>query len=387
MKRVPGMVMIGAASRNVGKTELACDLSSRFSKQHQVIAIKVTAVDRNDGLCPRGGKGCGVCSSLDCDFAITEETQGPPGKDTTRLLKAGAHRVFWLRSLKTHLAKGFGVLLDSLPQDALLVVESTSLRNHVDPDLFILARDPGITTIKQSAQGVLHLADRVLFFSGHGFDFDTDRIDLVEHQWVIREPATAIVLAGGKSRRMGTDKSMLNQGGKPMIQHIIEQLRPHFNELIVSANDIERYSFLGVPVVPDLVPDQGPLRGIASALEKSNNELNFVVACDIPQINIRMARRLLSLAADCDGAMPMTGDSHYEPLFAVYHKSLAPSAVELLDEGERRIAALYSRFNFKYLRTSSVQAASIKNLNSIKDFEHFSHAEGQTTNNKLHQGP
>lgn len=375
MKRVPRMLMVGAAGRNVGKTELACTLIRRFSEQDQVIAIKVTAVDRSDGLCPRGGKGCGVCSSLDRNFLITEELEGPSGKDTTRLLEAGAHRVFWLRALKSHLAEGFDVLLDSIPRAALLVVESTSLRNHVEPDLFILARDRQTTTVKQSAAGVLHHADRVLLFNGAGFDFDTDRIGMAGNEWVIREQATAIVLAGGRSRRMGTDKSMLSVGGKPMVQHIVEQLRPHFDELMVSANDVEKYAFLGIPVVPDLVPDQGPLRGIASALDKSGSELTFVVACDMPQVNIRLARHLLALAAGCDGAVPMTGESHYEPLFAVYRKSLVPAAVELLDSGERRVAALYSLFNFKYLRANRTQTASLRNLNLVEDYERFRRTE------------
>jgi len=367
--------MVGAAGRNVGKTELACALSRRHAASATVIAIKVTSVDRNDGLCPRGGKGCGVCASLKQNFMITEETEGPEGKDTTRLLAAGAHRVFWLRALKTHLAEGFDALLDSLPEDALLVVESTSLRNHVEPDLFILAKDHDATAVKPSAQGVLHYADRVLLFDGSGFDFDTDRISVVGGQWVMREAATAIVLAGGKSRRMGQDKSMLEVGGRPMIQHIIEQLRPHFDQLLVSANDVEKYTFLDYPIIPDLVPDQGPMRGISSALRRSDNELNFVVACDMPEVDVRLARQLLLLAKGRDGAVPLTEEGHYEPLCAVYRTSLATAAEEMLESGERRIAALFDRFDFAFLRTDRSQNNSLQNLNLVEDYERFRRAE------------
>ena len=61
---LPNMLLVGAAGRNAGKTEFTCRLIEIFRQEHEIIAAKITAVDRTDGTCPRGGRGCGVCSSL-----------------------------------------------------------------------------------------------------------------------------------------------------------------------------------------------------------------------------------------------------------------------------------------------------------------------------------
>ncbi|MHC4537812.1 MAG: molybdenum cofactor guanylyltransferase, partial [Planctomycetota bacterium] len=69
-----------------------------------------------------------------------------------------------------------------------------------------------------------------------------------------------------------------------IIEVICEQLRGSFDEILISANQVDKFAFLGFKVVPDKVPERGPLMGIASALEASTNEYNFVVACDIPTV-------------------------------------------------------------------------------------------------------
>ena len=97
MFKLDEMLMIGSAESNVGKTELACALLRKFSKSCNITGIKVTTIKDEDGRCPRGGEGCGVCSSLEGVYHITEELNRNSGKDTARLLAAGASRVFWLR--------------------------------------------------------------------------------------------------------------------------------------------------------------------------------------------------------------------------------------------------------------------------------------------------
>ena len=96
MTRVRGMLMVGAAGRNAGKTEFACSVIRKFGRGHEIVGAKVTTIGQRGGACPRGGEGCGVCSSLEGNYCITEETGALPGKDTSRLLAAGARRVFWL---------------------------------------------------------------------------------------------------------------------------------------------------------------------------------------------------------------------------------------------------------------------------------------------------
>jgi molybdenum cofactor guanylyltransferase len=153
--------------------------------------------------------------------------------------------------------------------------------------------------------------------------------------------ATAIILAGGSSTRMGDeDKSMLPVNGIPLILHIVRQLEGHFDEIIIGANDKEKYFFLNRPIIPDKEEGLGPLMGIISCLEASSNEINFVTACDIPVMNIEFIQKMLEDASLNKIVMPVNNDGKYEPLYAVYHKSVAEYAREIINGGSRKVIDL-----------------------------------------------
>jgi len=368
MFKLDGMLMIGSAGRKTGKTELACALIRKFSKDRDITGIKVTTIEERDGQCPRGGQGCGVCPSLDGDFCITEETDSSSDKDTARLLAAGASQVFWLRVMKTHLEEGLAALPDIIGADAVSICESNSLRLVVKPGLFLMVQGSNQEVPKSSARAVMRYADRIVISDGDNFDFDIDRTKLVNGKWVIQEKATVIILAGGGSGRMDADKSMLPIKGKPMVEHICEQLCDSFEQTLVSANEVDKLAFLGFEVIPDKIPGQGPLMGIASALEASANELNFVTACDIPHIDLTYVRRMLAEAEGADIVIPTTGDKRYEPLFAVYRKSALKAINEVLSSGGRKISDVFARCRVKYIE---LEARGFTNLNTITEYEEF----------------
>ena len=369
MIKLGGMLMIGSAGANIGKTELACALLRKFGQDREITGIKVTTIRAKDGQCPRGGEGCGVCSSLEGDFSITEESDPASHKDTSRLLAAGASRVFWLRVMDTHLEETTKALLSVIGPDAVSICESNSLRRVVNPGLFLIVRGRGVKTWKSSAQQVKQYADRVVVSNGSSFDLDIDQINLLDGKWIMPVKATAIVLAGGDSLRMDADKSMLPINGRPVIEHICEQLRGTFDQIIISANEVDKYSFLGFDVIPDKVPGQGPLMGIASALEASANQLNFVVACDIPHIDLPYVRRMLTEAAEADLVIPTTGEGNYEPLFAVYRKSALKAINEVLSSDRRKISDVFARCRFRHIRLGD--AKWFTNLNTLADYEEF----------------
>jgi len=366
MIKLDGMLMIGSAGANAGKTELACTLLRRFSKNHNIVGIKVTTIKDKDGQCPRGGKGCGVCSSLEGNFCITEETEKSSDKDTSRLLKAGASGVYWIRVLKEHLADGINALLDIIGSDAASICESNSLRQVVEPGLFLMARSSDSETWKSSARQVIKYADRIIISNN---SFDLDRIKLVDGKWTLIESATAIIMAGGNSTRMGTDKSMLPIENKPMIEVICKRLSGCFEQILISAVKKDKFEFLGFEVVPDRIPGQGPLMGIASALEASSHELNFVVACDIPNIELRHVRKIISAAVDgkSDIVVPVTGDGQYEPLFAVYRKSALGAINNILSSGGHKISDVFPLCNVKKVDLG----AGLVNLNTMAEYEEF----------------
>lgn len=184
-----------------------------------------------------------------------------------------------------------------------------------------------------------------------------------------RKKATAIILAGGKSSRMGQDKALLPIGNIPLIQHIINQLQGHFDELIIGANNPQLYAFTGLKVVPDLERDKGPLMGIYSCLLASSNEVNFITAGDIPEMNIMLIHSMISLASDYDIVVPVTESGYYEPLFAIYQKRMHKKAQQLLNGNNRRIIDLINGANIKTVDFKG--SAWLQNLNKKEDYLHY----------------
>jgi molybdopterin-guanine dinucleotide biosynthesis protein A len=367
---IPGMLLVGSAGRNAGKTEFACRLIETFRRERDLVAVKITAVDRTDGACPRGGRGCGVCSSLEGRYAITEETDASGAKDTCRLLAAGATRVLWLRVIKAHMREGLTALLDRIGKDALWICESNSIRRVVRPGVFLMVVNEASDRYKASAEQV---RDRVDCFvrstpESRSFDFDFQCLAVTNDEWTLREDATAVILAGGGSRRMGTDKSLLPVNGRPMIEHIARQLIKHFNELLISAGSAAVYPSLDAPVLADPEPNRGPLMGIATALANASHDVAFVTACDVPDIDMPFVRRMLREAAvgDCDAVVPRWPDGRMEPLHAVYRRRVVPAIHNLLAAGEGRVRALFEHCRVKYEDMPS--SVTLTNLNTKEDY-------------------
>jgi len=366
MFKIPGMLMVGAGGRNTGKTEFVCSLIRKFGKEHNITGIKVTTINELNSGCPRGSDGCGVCPALKGDFCITEENSSRCDKDTCRMLAAGAARVFWLRAFKTHLKEGITALFEIIGGDGITICESNSLRSIVEPGLFFVIGNGNPTRYKPSARDVIGYADGIVLFDGNQFDIDINTIELIDSKWVLKMNATAIIMAGGKSRRMGTDKRMLPVDGKPLIEYILKQLYPHFSQVLISSNDAPQYDSLGVKIIPDEVAGKGPLIGIASALRASANQTNFVIACDIPCISISFIRRILRESEDYDAVVPQTGPAQYEPLFAVYKKNALAAIDKAIASGAYRIVEPLKECKVKYI--DMTHAGPLINLNTMDNY-------------------
>jgi len=365
MLKAPGMLMIGATGRKLGKTELAVRLLTRFGRAAPV-GVKVTPVDPQRP-CPSGGEGCGVCADLDAPFEIEPETGSGCDKDTTRLLAAGARRVLWLRAQRTELSAAGAALLEALGPGTVSVCESSSLRQVIEPDLFLLVAGP--EPWKDSARAARPMADSLVRPEAGGIASVLGEIRLEAGRWSMPAAAAAIVTAGGRSRRMGRDKAFLELDGRPLIAEVVAQLTPWLEAVLISANEPDRYAFTGLPVVPDRDPDQGPLMGIASALSASPCERNLVVACDMPHVDKALARELLAGLERSDAVVPVDAEGHYEPLFAAYRKSAAGAMFAALAAGKRRIWDAYDG-----LRLERIQLAAGDeplNLNTPADLDAF----------------
>jgi Molybdopterin-guanine dinucleotide biosynthesis protein len=156
------MILIGSTGRNSGKTTLAVELIKKWKNKFPVIGLKITTIKDKSGKCPRGGHGCGVCTNIKENFELLEENNKTKNKDTSLLLAAGAERVYWLKCLNTHLYDGINHFMNQIPNNALIICESNSLRNAVIPGSFIMLKDMKNDVIKQSASEVINKADVII---------------------------------------------------------------------------------------------------------------------------------------------------------------------------------------------------------------------------------
>lgn len=366
-QRLPGWLVIGATGRNSGKSDLACAVIARLHGAHRVVGVKVTTIAGDERACPRGGEGCGACTGLEGEFEIREEAGNQPGKDTTRMLEAGAQRAFWVRCRSGGLRAALAALSPRLGRGALVVAESNSLAGEARPDVFLMVSPAGAIAVKPTARAVLPFAQRIVVSSGSAFDLDLRNLAVVDGEWHLAE-ASAVILAGGASSRMGRDKSLVLVDGKPLIQKVREQLSLRFDDVLISTNDGGKYAFLGARCVPDLQPGNGPLMGIRTALEAARHDRVFVTACDIPVVDDDTVERMLVLAEDFDCVVPRTRVGH-EPLFAVYRRSAIPAMCDVLASGERRIRAVFPRVRTHVFDLGP--AEWYRNLNTSEDLAAF----------------
>jgi molybdopterin-guanine dinucleotide biosynthesis protein A len=139
----------------------------------------------------------------------------------------------------------------------------------------------------------------------------------------MEEEITGIVLAGGKSSRMGTDKSLLLWNDKTLIEHAIDLLKPLCSKVIISSNK-KIYNFTGCEIWSDELPQQAPMIGIYSCLKRSKTSINIILSCDMPFLGADLLQHLIGSAGNLPILVPIHDDGLIEPLCGVYRKSIIP---------------------------------------------------------------
>ena len=156
------------------------------------------------------------------------------------------------------------------------------------------------------------------------------------------KPLTAVILAGGRGLRMKADKARLPVPGGTLLSRKIGQLRPYFDEILVSVSAGQPQDQPGVRYVEDEVAGAGPMAGISAGLKAAKNETCFVVACDIPDIEVGLIRRLAGAASGHEIVVPVTQSGQCEPLYAIYAKRVIPRIEVLFGRGVRKIIPLFA---------------------------------------------
>ena len=151
---------------------------------------------------------------------------------------------------------------------------------------------------------------------------------------------TAVVLAGGRGRRLGgQDKGLLEIDGRPLIEHILELVTPQVTAVIINANRNQPiYSSYGHPVISDNMTDyQGPLAGFAAALSVCNTDYIITLPCDGPFVPGDLVNRLSAAIEENDADLAVAHDGErMQPVYALIPRSLLGSLQDFLDDGDRR---------------------------------------------------
>ncbi len=188
---------------------------------------------------------------------------------------------------------------------------------------------------------------------------------------------TAIILAGGKSSRMGFDKARIEICGKPIVALIIDQLREIFEDVIVVTNNPKGFSGLDARITGDILKGAGPLGGIHAGLTLAKSEYSFLTACDMPVISTGYAKYMMDIASkDMPHAVITEKGDWVEPFHALYKKSLIDDIENNIRMGRFKIFDVLRdkkmvRISEDKARGYSLNLSIFTNLNDSRDLEDF----------------
>ncbi len=188
-----------------------------------------------------------------------------------------------------------------------------------------------------------------------------------------RFPFPAAILAGGKSRRMGRDKSLLPLFGEPVVCRVARVLERVFSRVFVVANHAAPYEALGFRVVPDLLPGNDSLGGLHAAISQGGASHVFVAGCDMPFLHPSLLRGIAGRAGDGDVVIPIK-DGYPEPLCALYGAACEPVIRRRIEQGRLKMIGFHDevrvvRIEEAQWRAWDPEGLSFRNLNTPQEYE------------------
>lgn len=167
-----------------------------------------------------------------------------------------------------------------------------------------------------------------------------------------------VIQAGGQSSRMGTNKALLLFNGQPLIRRILQRLLPIAQEILITSNQPDDLFFLGYPVFPDLLPGQGVLGGLYTALFYAQSPAVAIIAVDMPFTSLQLLQWQLDLltTGNTDVVIPSSHDG-LEPFHAIYRRETCIEAVkQAVDVGQKRMISWFPNVNVRVLSENEVRS-------------------------------
>lgn len=195
---------------------------------------------------------------------------------------------------------------------------------------------------------------------------------------------TGIILAGGSSSRMGTNKALLQLNGSTVLTHISNAIRPAVFRIVVATGSSEAiYSALGdedFECVKDVYPGKGPLAGLHAALSASHTEWNLVSACDMPLLQTSFfngMKRITAQYPTCNAIVPRV-EGRIHPLAGVYHRRVLPELEQCLIHERLRVIRWLEEIGCHFAEINELEhvgighaALQLSNMNTPEEFENI----------------
>lgn len=175
----------------------------------------------------------------------------------------------------------------------------------------------------------------------------------------------AFVLAGGKNERFGSNKALARLGAETMIEKIIDEISPFFNKIFIISKNPKEYEFLKFDVKQDIFPDCGPLGGIHTGLVLSKSFKSFFIACDMPEVDNELLKKMIIESADYDVIVPKNG-KNYEPLFAIYSKNCIKPVEQQIKKGNFKVSDFYN-----LVKVKEIPSGKIVNINTQEELKEY----------------
>ncbi|WOD43109.1 molybdenum cofactor guanylyltransferase [Hwangdonia lutea] len=179
---------------------------------------------------------------------------------------------------------------------------------------------------------------------------------------------TGIILAGGKSSRMGTDKGFMLLNDKPFVQYSIDALKSLVSEIIIVSDDSD-YDAFRLKRVNDITKNAGPIAGICSGLEASFTDYNLILSCDIPLISSEVLQQLIDAIDDDSEIIQIENQGKTMPLIALYKRHVKNKFKQFLQQDERRLRVAVKACKSKNIILEKEYEFSTMNVNTKEELK------------------
>ncbi len=184
---------------------------------------------------------------------------------------------------------------------------------------------------------------------------------------------TGVILSGGASKRMGQNKAFIEVNGERIIDRSVRLLKELFDDVMIVTNSPQEYVYLNVRIVTDIIPNKGALGGLYTGLYLSPSPKAFFVSCDMPFLDKQVISYFLRLAESAD-LVVYHSKGYWEPLHALYSRSLLRPFERLMQQNELKIIEAYRHIRIREVTKEELQPLdpdlrSLVNINTPEELQ------------------